>query len=247
MMDFQRHWIFPAHAVGAAGPLPPGAERLEVETPDGTMLAGVHVPPDRQAGERILVLGFGGNAWNGQDVATYRHQIVPAAHVVACFYRGYAPSGGVPSAEALIADAPLVFDAAVKRVKPAKVVAAGFSIGSGIAATLAASRKLDGLILVTPFDSLKAVAQDGFPWLPVAAFFSHEIDAAGALSSAETPVAIFAAAHDQIIPAARTEALRKQVPNLVVDETISGADHNSIYARSQFQLDMAAALDRLIS
>ena len=96
-------------------------------------------------------------------------------------------------------------------------------------------------------DALKAVAQDGFPWLPVAAFFSHEIDAAGALSKVETPVAIFAAAHDQIIPAARTEALRKQVPNLVVDETISGADHNSIYARSQFQLDMAAALDRLIS
>lgn len=247
MIDFQRHFVFPAHVVGAAGPLPAGAEWMALDTPDGARLAGVHIPPEKPGAERVLVLGFGGNAWNGQDVATYLHKIFPTAHVVAFFYRGYAPSTGTPSAEALIADAPLVLDAAVKLVKPEKIVAAGFSIGSGIAATLAASRKLDGAILVTPFDSLKAVAQDGFPWLPVAAFFSHEIDAASALSGVKTPVAIFAAGRDEIVPAARTDALRTKVPNLVIDRTFAGADHNGIYARSQFQLDMTAALDRLIS
>ncbi len=160
MIDFQRHWIFPTHAVGLAGPLPPGAEWMEVDTPDGARLVGVHLSPAQPSPERVLVVGFGGNAWNGQDVATYLHQIFPAAHVAAFFYRGYAPSSGMPSAESLIADAPLAFDAAMKLVKPKHVVAVGFSIGSGIAATLAARRPLDGLILVTPFDSLKAVAQD---------------------------------------------------------------------------------------
>jgi pimeloyl-ACP methyl ester carboxylesterase len=247
MIDFQRHWIFPAHAVAVAGPLPSGGERLDIETPDGERLAGVYLQPSHDNEDRTLVLGFGGNAWNGQDVASYLHQIFPDAHVVVFFYRGYAPSTGAPSAESLIADAPLVFDAAFEKVKPAHVVAAGFSIGSGIAATLASRRPLDGLILVTPFDSLKAVAQDAFPWLPVAAFFSHEIDAADAISSLDTPVAIFAAERDEIVPAARTDALRKRVRNLVVDETIAGADHNSIYGRSRFQLEMAAALKRLIS
>ena len=32
-------------------------------------------------------------------------------------------------------------------------------------------RPLDGLILVTPFDSLKAVAQGLYPWLPIGPFF----------------------------------------------------------------------------
>ena len=48
-----------------------------------------------------------------------------------------APSTGSPSAKALMADAPLVHDLAVERVKPERVVAAGFSIGSGVAASLA--------------------------------------------------------------------------------------------------------------
>src|SRR5206468_4940089 len=142
-------------------------------TPDGETLQGIHIPPEETDATRTLILGFGGNAWNGQDVAEYLHELYPDHEVVAFHYRGYAPSTGSPSAAALIADAPLVYDVAVDRVKPKRVIAVGFSIGSGIAAELAAQRKLDGLILVTPFDSLKAVAQSMYPWLPIGAFFDH--------------------------------------------------------------------------
>jgi hypothetical protein len=58
-------------------------------------------------------------------------------------------------------------------------------------------------------------------------------------------VAIIAAERDQIIPPARTEALRKQVPNLVFDRTIRRAGHNDIYQRSDFQAAMRNALGRL--
>src|SRR5207302_966928 len=116
-------------------------------TPDGQKLAGIHIPADSSAKSRTtLILGFGGNAWNGQDVAEYLHELFPEDEVVAFHYRGYPPSTGSPSAKALIADAPLVYDLAVERLKPARVVAVGFSIGSGVAAELAARRKLDGLI-----------------------------------------------------------------------------------------------------
>ena len=245
MFEFQSHFIFPTHAVAAAGPLPAGAKRLSLTAPDGTVLAGVHIPPDQPANERVLILGFGGNAWNGQDVAEYLHELFPKRDVVAFHYRGYAPSGGTPSAEGLIADAPLMFDLAVKMVKPARTFAVGFSIGSGIAAQLAATRKVDGIILVTPFDSLKKVAQSLYPWLPIGPFFEHEFDAIGALHGSSVPVAILAAEHDQIVPSQRTEALRKSLPNLVFDRTIPGAGHNDIYVRSDFQLAMRAALDCL--
>jgi pimeloyl-ACP methyl ester carboxylesterase len=227
--------------------MPKGSERVSVDTPDGETLVGIHIPPAAKPDQRPLVLGFGGNAWNGQDVAEYLHELYPKADVVAFHYRGYRPSTGRASAEDLIADAPLVFDEAVARIKPKRLVTVGFSIGTGIGSTLAGKRKFDGLILVTPFDSLKAVAQGTFPWLPVGPFFQHEIDAGAALKGVNVPTAIIEAERDELIPSVRTDALRPQVPNLVFDRTIAGAGHNDIYARKAFQDAMHEALDKVLA
>ena len=241
--ELQTSMIFPVHAVGPAGPLPRGAEKLSFAAADGVELHGVHIPPaGPAAGPRTLVLGFGGNAWNGSDVAGYLRQLYPEADVVAFHYRGYRPSGGQPSADALLADAPLVLDFALRRIKPQRTVVVGFSIGSGIAASLANRAGVDGIILVTPFDSLKAVASSLYPWLPVGPFFAHEIDAAGALEGSRVPVAIVGAERDTIIPPARTEALRAKVPNLVFHRIIERAGHNDIYERSDFHAAMREAL-----
>ena len=244
MIQSQTDLLFPVHAVAPAGPLPPGAERLQVTTPTGEVLHGVYLKPASAGRDsRTLLLGFGGNGWNGQHVAEYLHDIYPAAHVVAFHYRGYRPSTGRPSADALMADAPILFDEAVKRAEPEQVVAVGFSIGSGVAASLSRQRDLDGLILVTPFDSMKAVAQQLYPWLPVGLFFEHEFPAAADLAGGHTPVALVAAERDEIIPSARTDALRQAVPNLKFDRTIAGAGHNDIYHRPEFQEALREALE----
>ena len=242
MLEVLSHFIFPVHAVADAGPFPLGADELSIRTSDGERLVGIHIRPDEIPVDRTLILGFGGNAWNGQDVAEYLHELFPREDVVVFHYRGYKPSTGTPSAKALIADAPMVYDLAVERVKPRRTIAVGFSIGSGIAARLAGERKLDGLILVTPFDSLKAVAQSMYPWMPIGPFFNHEIEAAGALEKAKVPVSIIAAERDEIVPAERTEALRRRVEALVFDRTIRRAGHNDIYARSEFHDAMRDAL-----
>ena len=242
----QADMLFPRHAVGPAEPLPPGAERLQLRTGDGDVLHGVHVPASEEVkGERLLAIGFAGNAWNSENVAGLLHETYPRAHVVVFHYRGYAPSTGSPSAQALLADAPLIYDLAVDRVRPTRTVAIGFSLGSGVAAMLASQRPLDGVILVTPFDSLGAVAQDWYPWLPVRALFRHEIDAAAALAGTRVPVAIVAAQQDEIVSPQRTRALARRVPNLVFDKVIAGAGHNDIYARHEFAPAMTEALAAL--
>jgi pimeloyl-ACP methyl ester carboxylesterase len=245
MIDFQSHLIFPAHAVPRAGPLPPQAERLTVSAPDAK-LEGVLIPAHSPKSDGALILGFGGNGWNGQDVAEYLHGVFPDDDIVVFHYRGYAPSTGSPTGEALIADAPLVYDEAVKRVPSRRVIAVGFSIGTGVAAQLSARRDLDGLILVTPFDSLKAVAQSMYPWLPIGPFFQHEIDAAAPLKHGKVPVAILAADHDELVPTSRTDALRAVAANIVFDRTIRNAGHNSIYGRSDFQDAMRSARDAVL-
>src|SRR5437763_8216665 len=143
MFHFQTDVIFPVHAVPRAGPLPPGANGISVRTADGQKLEGIHIPPDSGDLSRTLVLGFGGNAWNAQDVAEYLHELYPDHDVVTFHYRGYRPSTGSPSGDALIADAPLVYDAAVEQLEPERIIGVGFSIGTGVAAQLAATRKLN--------------------------------------------------------------------------------------------------------
>jgi len=243
MFEFQSQIMFPTHAVAPPGPLPPGSTRLSIPAPGGNQLHGVHITPVAgTVAKRTLILGFGGNAWNAEDAATYLHGVFPSADIVAFHYRGYRPSTGSPSAEALLDDAPLVHDFAVDRVHPERTIAVGFSIGSGVAAGLAGQRPVDGLILVTPFDSLKAVASGLYPFLPVATLFRHDMDAAAALKTSKVPTAIIAAERDEIIPRRRTDGLRASVGNLVFDRTIPGAGHNDIYSRSEFQRAMDDAL-----
>lgn len=241
---FQERLLFPAGAVGAAGPLPPGAERLVLDTADGNRLHGVHIRPSATP-SGTLILGFGGNGWNGETAAAYLHGLFPEADVVAFHYRGYRPSTGAPGARALLEDAPQIHDLAVARLRPARTVAIGMSVGSGVAASLVPRRPLDGLILVTPFDSLGKVAGGQYPWLPVRWLFRNEMKSAEWLRGSTVPVAIVAGERDMLVRTERTDGLRRAAGHLVYDRTIAGAGHNDIYDRAEFRAAMREALSRV--
>lgn len=235
--------IFPVSQVGPAGALPPGAERLTLWGTNGERLAGLHVPPAAaREGVQPVLIGFGGNAWNADSMAEYLHDLYPEADIVTFHYRGYPPSEGRPSADALRADARAIFDWAAQRFPARPHVAVGFSIGSGVAAHLAARRPLDGAILVTPFDSLAASAADHYPWLPVRLLFRHEMAAAEDLRGSRVPVALLAGERDDLILPARTEALRQAVRTLAYNHVVAGAGHNDIYQREDFRTAMHEAL-----
>jgi pimeloyl-ACP methyl ester carboxylesterase len=239
--SLQDRALFP-DAVRADDPLPPGAERLGLTAADGTKLVGIHLPPRRPGSNPPLILGFGGNAWNADHAAEYLGDVFPGADIVTFHYRGYAPSEGRPGAAALLADSLLVYDFASARFPGRPIVAAGFSIGSGLAAHLARERPVAGAILVTPFDSLTEVAARHVPWLPVRWLFRNRMEPAEDLASARAPVAILAGGADSLVPRARTDALRRAARTLVYDRTIPEAGHNDIYARSDFQQALRQAL-----
>lgn len=247
MYAVQTRLLFPVRLAAANG-IPAGAQRVTVETPDGERLEGVHLPPSRHwEGKRLIVLGFGGNAWNAGYMAEYLHELYPDAAVVAFHYRGYAPSTGQPGAAALLADAVTVHDHIVATLGPGRIIAAGFSLGGGIAVHLARNRPLAGLILVSPFDSLEALAREHYPWVPVGLLLRHHIPVAESMRDLQVPVALIAAANDKVVPPRRTHALRQVVPNLMFDRTIAGAGHNDLYRRPEFRAAMAEALTLIVS
>lgn len=234
-MYFAQTWLlFPTTLVAGQIALPSGAQRLEVAAASGDLLVGTRIPAARGTGrDRPLLLGFGGNAWNADAMALYLHGLVPECDVVAFHYRGYRPSAGQPSAEALLADAPVVFDHVQQVLAPEKVVAVGFSVGSGVAAYLSRHRPVAGLILVTPFDSLEALARDLYWWAPVGLLLRHRMPTIEFLRGSPVPTALIVASRDTIVPARRSEPLRDAVANLVLDRTIE-AGHNDLYDRSAF-------------
>ena len=238
--------LFPTSLAGGQAVLPPGAERIAFDTPDGERLQGVRIPPTTGAvQDRTIVLGFGGNAWNAENMATYLHELYPEAEVVTFHYRGYRPSTGRPSAAALLEDGPLVYDFVTLGRDPVQIVAVGFSIGCGVAAHTARERPLDGLILVTPFDTLERLAREHYGWLPVSVLLRHHMSPVDELRGVTAPVALIAAERDTIVPAQRTAPLRKAARNLIIDQTIPGAGHNDIYSYPDFAQAMREAMKHI--
>lgn len=247
---FQTKLIFPSYIANTHAPaLPAEARALEVPGAGGARLAGTLLPPRQPAGalgDGVLVIGFGGNASHADHVALMLQGLYPSAHVVVFHYRGYGRSGGSPSARALLEDALTVHDHVVKTVTPKRTVAVGISIGAGIAAYLARHRNLAGLILVTPFDSIEAVAKSHYPWAPVGLLLRHRMPAIEFVRDRETPTAVIAAGNDSIVPPDHAKALMRAIPNLVYERMIADAHHNDIYGREEYADAMAEALTAVL-
>jgi hypothetical protein len=244
-MYLAQTWLlFPTALAGAARvQLPASARRLEARTPDGEVLVGVRIPAAREgADEREpTLLGFGGNAWNAEAMALYLHGLFPDREVAAFHYRGYAPSTGNPGAAALLADSVLGFDRLRQAGAGERVVVVGFSIGSSVAAHLARHRPVAGLILVTPFDSLEALARDLYWWAPVGLLLRHRMPTVDLVRGSPVPTALVVAEHDTIVPAKHSMALRQAIANLVFEAGID-AGHNDLYGRPAFAAEMREAL-----
>lgn len=171
--------------------LPVTAERLSVDVAGVGQMVGVLLPADREApAEAALLLGFGGNAWDADRLAIYLNSVFPTRNVVTFHYRGYGPSASRPSAEAFLEDATRIYDEVGALRDAERVVAIGLSLGSGPAVHLSSERAVSGLILVTRFDSLQALASDLYPWLPVRLLLRHRMDVADALAQSSAKIAI---------------------------------------------------------
>jgi dienelactone hydrolase len=247
VMYLAQTWlIFPANLAGLSQvQLPPSAQHLEVRTPKGEALMGVRIPAKgERAQSTSTLIGFGGNAWNAEAMALYLHGLFPDHDVVTFHYRGYAPSRGSPSAEALLSDSLLLFDHLRQSDAGERVIAVGFSIGSGVAAHLARQRPVTGLIMVTPFDSLEALAQSIYWWAPVGLLLRHRMPTIDFVRESHVPTALIVAERDTIVPARRSTPLRAAIANLVLERTID-AGHNDLYDHPAFAAAMREALVKI--
>jgi uncharacterized protein len=197
-------------------------DRIKLAVDGAQVMVSVQPRPGMPA-----VLYFGGNA---EDVSSSLPQLAavyPQRAIYAMHYRGYGGSTGAPSERALQADALALFDQA--QARHSDVVVVGRSLGTGIAVRLATRRPVSRLVLVTPFDSLTALAAPLFPWLPVRWLMLDRYDSARLAPAVKVPTLILAAERDEVVPRASTQRLHERfAPGVATLKVIAGAGHNTI-------------------
>jgi pimeloyl-ACP methyl ester carboxylesterase len=189
----------------------------------GTLLHGWVLNP----GKPRALIYFGGNS----EMVTHRNEyfenVFSDYSVYLINYRGYGKSQGSPSEGGLFSDALAIYDELIKQHD--SITAYGRSLGSGIAVYLAAKRPLQKLILLTPYDSIAAVAQKIYPLFPVRYLIRDRFDSSLRAADIDVPVLIASAELDREIRLEHTLALKQRFqPALVTYQMIAGAAHNDI-------------------
>ena len=191
---------------------------------------------------RDALVYFGGNA---EDVAL----TIPAFStgfsgytIYLANYRGYGGSSGTPSEAGLLKDALALYDyARLPRLGHRNISLIGRSLGSAVAAHVAAQREVHKLVLVTPFDSVLKVARGMFPLFPVSLLLKDRYDTAALAHKITAPVLILIAAHDHIIPRKRTDALTTAFPTKQITVTVlENADHNDVADAPEYDAALSA-------
>ncbi|HQY28922.1 MAG TPA: alpha/beta hydrolase [Burkholderiaceae bacterium] len=223
----QDRLIYFPQPLASTAHLPPGAQSIEIASGDGTRLRGWL----REGGTAPapLLLYFGGNAeevsWTLADARWPRDW-----HVAAVNYRGYGASEGRPAESALLDDALAIHDTLAARpdVDARRIVAVGRSLGTGLAARLAATRPIAGAILISQYDSLVELGSTQYTWLPVSWLLRHRFDASADARAARTPMLAIVGTADTIIPLQRSLALFDAWAGTGTWLAVPGADHDSL-------------------
>lgn len=206
--------------------------RLTHDQPEATFmlrrgrvaLSGWVLHPDRPAA--LLYLGG-----NGERVANRigdLDDLLSDRTVYLVAYRGYGGSGGRPSERRLVADAVALFDHISQTHDLVDVV--GRSLGSGVAAQLAARRPVRRLVLVTPFDSVLRVVHDLLPRVPARLLVADRYDSLRAAPRIDCPVLVVRAELDDLVRPARTAELLRGFAGRAQEVVLAGASHVSVEA-----------------
>ncbi len=164
----QRSFLFPVPTTTRTAPLQAGfgeAEEHVLDTADGEKVIVWHVPA--RPGHPVVLYFHGNGDFLAGFFGRFHDVIADGTGVIALSYRDYAGSSGHPSEVGLLKDAEAAYAFATARYEAARIVAWGFSLGTGVAVALASEKPVGRLILEAPYTSTADVAASLFWVLPV--------------------------------------------------------------------------------
>lgn len=141
-------------------------------------------------------------------------------------YRGYGKSGGnITNEEQIHSDVEKTYQFMLKQYDEKDIIIAGYSIGTGFAAKLAADKSIKALLLQAPYYSMSGLVSEKMPYLP--GFITrYKIDSYKFLERVTAQVYILHGTADQLIPFSHAKRLIRHAKPQDVLIPIEGGGHN---------------------
>jgi fermentation-respiration switch protein FrsA (DUF1100 family) len=197
----QRSFIFPVPSAGRTSPEAAGfpeAEEHVLTTADGEKVIVWHVPA--RAGRSVVLYFHGNGDYLAGFFDRFREIIADGTGIVALSYRGYAGSSGQPSEQGLLLDAAAAYAFTTARYDADRIVAWGFSLGTGVAVALAAENPIGKLILEAPYTSMADIAASRFRFVPVRWLIRDSFHSDQRIARVTVPLLVMHGARDSTIP-----------------------------------------------
>jgi len=212
-----------------------GAQDVWLTTKDGIRLNAWWFP---KADAHFATLFLHGNAGNVTHRIDHAKAIqLAGSAVLVVDYRGYGKSKGRPSERGLYLDADAAYDELIRLGYPAnRIIVQGESLGSAVAAELAARRPCAGLVLESPFASLSEMAGTVLP--VIGSLVAHGFDTDKKIGKVHVPVLVMHGDADEIVPFSQGEKVFRRANQPRIFWRVSGAHHNDLlYAAGKEYVD----------
>jgi fermentation-respiration switch protein FrsA (DUF1100 family) len=230
-----RHFIFfpDRDLVGTPADLGLAYEDVHFTASDGVDLNGWFVPGE----SAITLLWLHGNAGNIshrlENLRMIRHWLRVSVFIFD--YRGYGASAGSPSEAGTYRDAEAAMEylRTQQDVDPEEnLVVFGRSLGAAVAVDLASRHRVRAVILESPFTSVRSMAQQIYPYLPIGMLIrmvAARYDSLSKIKAVDSPVMVLHGDRDDTVPMENGLELFDAANEPKRFYAIEGAGHNDTY------------------
>ena len=205
-----------------------GFAAVDIRTEDGELLDAWWAPPPEPG--RGIVLFLHGTPGTLADTVWRLPDLQQSGFgVMAIAYRGYGASTGTPSEAGLRADARAAFDWLRATAPGSKIAVFGESLGTGPAVALARDRPVAGVLLNSPYASVRRLFELRALPLPYRWLMRDQFDSEALIGEVGVPVMILHGTADGAIPIAEARRLyaAAREPKTMIE--IEGVGHLAAY------------------
>lgn len=246
LLAFGQHLFFfhPTHSEEYYAKLSQNEEFEEIKIESGEMSLGGWLKYDYILGKDLkkpLVISFWGNADNTSGTLGNFYEngimnIFKGYNVISVDFPGYGLSEGTPSDTSMYEMSLAVYDYAKELdcVDTENIIVLGFSIGNGAATYLASQRKVNGLILVAPYDNALSLYNSRFNIFhgPLKSLTKYKFPSDLYAKEVEVAPLIIASKSDEIIPYELSVNLSKCFEEVYDFVTMENVKHGGFFGEN---------------
>lgn len=209
---------------------------------DDARIHAIHAKtPDSASGLIFFIHGNGGN--NNTLSERFTMFLDEGYDVLYPDYREYGKSTGeLENEEDLVGDFKIVYQQILDEYEENDIVIIGYSLGSGVAAQVAAENDPRELILWTPYYSMVDMKDANYAFLPDFTL-RYPLRTDLALPKIEEPITIFYAGEDEVLPVERSMRLTELLKPTDRYIVLENQGHNWLHENQQLRKEIAEILN----